>query len=167
MRGHERPLVKVQPQLQLMARDWRGHAEELRLGTMKRAYERLLVKPSYSGRQQCFRDANTMRWPPRTAAAVEYRHLEPRGWGVCYKGQSWRSDPSTWRSPAIGRLEFDFDFDCDCALIFFPLEESLLLEPTFKRLWIVKRLWILKEIGYFKGIEILRICKDCGAFKVI
>jgi hypothetical protein len=28
------------------------HVKELRLGTMKRAYERLLVKPSYSGRQQ-------------------------------------------------------------------------------------------------------------------
>jgi hypothetical protein len=23
------------------------------------------------------------------------------------------------------------------------------------------------QIGYFKGIEILRICKDCGTFKVI
>jgi hypothetical protein len=27
---------------------------------MKGAYERLLVKPSYSGRQQCFGDASTM-----------------------------------------------------------------------------------------------------------
>jgi hypothetical protein len=27
---------------------------------MKKAYERLLVKSSYSGRQQCFGDANTM-----------------------------------------------------------------------------------------------------------
>ena len=27
---------------------------------MKRAYERLLVKPSYSGRQKCFGDARTM-----------------------------------------------------------------------------------------------------------
>jgi hypothetical protein len=53
MRGHGRPLVKVQPQLQLMAQDRRGHAKELRLGTMKRAYERLLVKPSFSRRQQC------------------------------------------------------------------------------------------------------------------
>ena len=47
-------------------------------------------------------------------------------------------------------------------------EESILVEPTVKRLLIVKRLWILKEIGYFKGIEILvRICKDYGTFKVI
>jgi hypothetical protein len=44
-----------------MAQDKRGHAKEVRLGTMKRAYERLLVKPSYSGRQQCFGDASTMR----------------------------------------------------------------------------------------------------------
>jgi hypothetical protein len=50
LRGHGRPLVKVQPQLQLMAQDRRDHAKELRFGTMKRAYERLLVKPSYSGR---------------------------------------------------------------------------------------------------------------------
>ena len=39
----------------------RGHAKDLRLGTIKRAYERLLVKPSYSGRQQSFGDASTMR----------------------------------------------------------------------------------------------------------
>jgi hypothetical protein len=44
-----------------MAQDFRGHAKELRFGTMKRAYERLLVKPSYSGRQQCFGDASIMR----------------------------------------------------------------------------------------------------------
>jgi hypothetical protein len=67
----------------------------------------------------------------------------------------------------IGQLEFHFAFDCDCALIFFPLEGSILVEPTVKRLLVVKRLWILKEIGYLKGIEVLRICKDCGTFKVI
>jgi hypothetical protein len=61
VRGHEKPLVKVQPQLQLTAQDWRGHAKELRLGTMKRAYERLVLKPSYSGRQQHFGDASTIR----------------------------------------------------------------------------------------------------------
>jgi hypothetical protein len=48
--GYGRPLMKVQPQLQLMSQDRRGHVKELRLGTMKRAYERLLVKPSYYGR---------------------------------------------------------------------------------------------------------------------
>jgi hypothetical protein len=36
-----------------MAQDRRAHAKELRLGTMKKAYERLLVKPIYSRRQQC------------------------------------------------------------------------------------------------------------------
>ena len=61
-----------------------------------------------------------------------------------------------------------FAFDCDCALIFSLLkEESVLVEPTVKRLLIVKRLWILKDIGHFIEIEILRICKDCGTFKVI
>jgi hypothetical protein len=61
VRGHARSLVNVQPQLQLMAQDRRGHAKELRLGTRKNAYERLLVKSSYSKRQQCFGDASTMR----------------------------------------------------------------------------------------------------------
>ena len=100
--------------------------------------------------------------------------MEPRGQGVCYKEQSWRSDPSPWKNPEdhewipdIGQLEFDFAFDCDCDLMFFPLQGSILVDSTVKRLLIVKRLWILKEIGYFKEIEILRICKDCGTFKVI
>jgi hypothetical protein len=38
-----------------------GHAKKLRLGIMKRAYERVLVKPNYSRRQQCFADASTMK----------------------------------------------------------------------------------------------------------
>jgi hypothetical protein len=59
-----------------------------------------------------------------------------------------------------------FVFDCDCALMFFPLEGSFLVEPTVKRLLIVKSLWILKDTGSLKGIELL-ICKDCGTFKVI
>jgi hypothetical protein len=42
--------------------------------------------------------------------------------------------------PDIGWLEFDFAFDCDCTLIFFPLEGSILVEPTVKRLLIVYRL---------------------------
>jgi hypothetical protein len=60
---------------------------------------------------------------------------------VCYKGQSWLSDPSPWRNPEdcewisdIGQFDFDFDFDCDCALIFFSLEGSFLVKPTVKRL---------------------------------
>jgi hypothetical protein len=50
-------------------------------------------------------------------------------------------------------------------------EESILVEPTVKRLNF-KRLWILKDFdfkrdGCFKEIENLRICKECGTFKVI
>ena len=52
--------MKVQAQLQLIAQDRRGHTKELRPGTMQSAYERLLVKPSYSGRQQCFGDASVL-----------------------------------------------------------------------------------------------------------
>jgi hypothetical protein len=94
----------------------------MRLDTMKRAYERLLVKPSYSGRQQCFVDASTMRLPPRTAATVEYRQLKPRRQGVCYKCRAGEVTQAlggaqkivSW-IPNIGRLESDFVFDCDCA----------------------------------------------------
>jgi hypothetical protein len=47
-----------------------------------------------------------------------------------------------------------FAFDCDCALIFSLLkEETILVEPTVKRLLIVKRLWILKNIGHFNGVD--------------
>jgi hypothetical protein len=44
---------------------------------MKRAYERLLVKPSYSRRLQRIGDASTMGRSPRTAAAVEWSLPEP------------------------------------------------------------------------------------------
>jgi hypothetical protein len=61
-----------------------------------------------------------------------------------------------------------FAFDCDSALIFSLLkEETILVEPTINRLLIVKRLWIFKRDGYFKEVEILRICKECGTFRVI
>lgn len=57
VRGQERPLVKLQPQQQLKAQDYRGHAEKLGVGTMKRAHERLLVKgqPSCSRRPTFWR----------------------------------------------------------------------------------------------------------------
>jgi hypothetical protein len=38
----------------------RGHSKDLRLRTMKRAYERLLVKPSCNRRTQCTGDTSTM-----------------------------------------------------------------------------------------------------------
>jgi hypothetical protein len=57
--GHRRSLVKLHAQLLLIAQGLRGHAKELRCGTMKRAYERLLVKPSCSGRPQCIGKACT------------------------------------------------------------------------------------------------------------
>jgi hypothetical protein len=61
VRGYGRPLVTVQPQLQLTAQDLQGHAKDLRLGIMKRDYEMLSAKPSCSGIQQCIGDASTMR----------------------------------------------------------------------------------------------------------
>ena len=60
-----------------------------------------------------------------------------------------------------------FAFDCDCALIFsLSKEENILVILTVKRLNCKKTL-DFKRDGYFKEIEILRICKDCGTFKVI
>jgi hypothetical protein len=66
---------------------------------------------------------------------------------VCYKEQSWRSDPRPWKNPEdreripdIGQLEFDLAFHCDCAMMLLPLEGSILVEPRVKRLLIVKTL---------------------------
>ena len=39
----------------------KGSCKGVEAGTMKRAYERLLLKPSHSGRKQHFGDASTMR----------------------------------------------------------------------------------------------------------
>ena len=78
-----------------MAQVWRGYAKDLRLGTMKRVYERLLVKHSRSGRPQCIGDASTMGWSPRTAATVEWIILSLE----CYRGQSWRSYTSLLEEP--------------------------------------------------------------------
>jgi hypothetical protein len=62
VRGQERPLVKELPQWQLKAKNGSGHTKKLRLSSMKRAYERLLVKvkPTCRGRPQCTGDASTM-----------------------------------------------------------------------------------------------------------
>jgi hypothetical protein len=71
---------------------------------------------------------------------------------VCYKGYGWRSDPSPWRNPEdrewipdIGYLEFDFAFNRDCALMLFPLEGSILVEPIVKRLLLVKTLHFKRD----------------------
>ena len=50
----------------------------LRLSTMNRAYERLLLKPSCSARTQCTSDANSMVWSPKRTAKVECIQPEPR-----------------------------------------------------------------------------------------
>jgi hypothetical protein len=56
--------------------------------------------------------------------------------------------------PDIGWLEIDFAFDCDCALIFSLLkEETILVEPTVKRLLITKILWFLKEMDILKSLK--------------
>ena len=56
--------------------------------------------------------------------------------------------------PDIGWLEINF-FDCDCALIFSLLkEETILVEPTVKRLLSVKLLWILKEMDILQRLKI-------------
>ena len=82
---------------------------------MKRTCEWLLVKPNYSRSHQCFGDASVMRRPPRTAAGVEYKQLEPRrqatkgragevtqAFGGAGKVVSWIAD--------IEPLEFGFCF---------------------------------------------------------
>ena len=89
MRGHGSPLVKVQPQL---------HAKDLRFGTMKRAYERLLVKrwktPVYWRCQY-----NGMM--TKISAAVESINMSLK----CYRGQSWKSDASPLKEPRISCVD--------------------------------------------------------------
>ena len=46
------------------------------LGTLKRAYERLLVKPSWSGTPQCIEDTRAMGYMLRKAANREWN--QPR-----------------------------------------------------------------------------------------
>lgn len=55
-------------------RDRRGHGEKLRLCTMKRAKERVLVKvlPDCSRRPQHFGDASAMGQLPGTAVAIKW-----------------------------------------------------------------------------------------------
>ena len=69
-RHYERP--------RMAAWDWMGHAKDLRLGTMKKAYGRLLGKPSFIRRSHHIEDVSTMGWPARTAAAVEMDQAELR-----------------------------------------------------------------------------------------
>jgi hypothetical protein len=72
-----------------MAQDWRGHAKDLRLGTVKRAYERLLVKPSWSIIPSVLE--MSVPWDDhQEQAIVEWINLSLD----CYRGQSWRSDAS-------------------------------------------------------------------------
>jgi hypothetical protein len=86
----------------------------MRLGTMKRAYERVVLKPSYSGRQQQW---STGIWSleGNVCATKGMAGEVTQALGGDQKIVSW--------IPDIGWLEIDFfAFYCDCALIFFPLE---------------------------------------------
>lgn len=77
-RGQEMPLVKGQPQWQLKTQDWKvvkGQAESLRLGTMKRIYQRLVVTVQAS----CSRRASVLEKP------------EPRD-DFQEQQQQWRGD---------------------------------------------------------------------------
>ena len=70
---------------ELKAQDRGSDAKKLRLDTVKRAFERLLVRvqPSCSRRCQCFVDASAMGRPPRTGTAVEQSQPEPGRQAVC------------------------------------------------------------------------------------
>jgi hypothetical protein len=96
VRSQKRPLVELQPQKQVKAQEWRDY-EKLRLGTMKRTQERLVVKiqPSYS------RDASIMGWTWGRAAAVEWTLAELRRQAVCAaEGGAREVRRGLWRSPA-------------------------------------------------------------------
>ena len=93
--------------------------KKLRLGTIRRAYERLLVnvQPSCSKELQHFEDTSTIGWPPRiVATSVEWSQLEPRRQTVCAaEGRGGKGTQAFWRSladgewsPVYGWFEFSF-----------------------------------------------------------
>ena len=67
---------------------WGGHAKKLRIASMKRTYEKLLVRPSCSRKPQGIVDASPMGWTPKITAAVKWSQQE------CCRGQSRRYDPN-------------------------------------------------------------------------
>jgi hypothetical protein len=96
---------------------------------MKRAYERILEKPSYRGRQQCFGDASTMndQQEQQQLCSTGIWSLEDKVCATkCRAGEVTQALGAIQKIvsciPDIGQLEFNFTLDCDCALIFFPLE---------------------------------------------
>lgn len=158
VRDQEKPLAKVQAQWYLNTQDWKGYAEKMRFGTIRRAWERLLVKvqPGCNRRPLHFGDASSMGGPPRTAAAMERSPSEPRRQEcVCWRGPSQRSDPGSLELPrwpwansrvlyvVIGLLCFDL-IDCGLILPSWTVKVFnlflILWEPTVERHWILKDL---------------------------
>lgn len=92
----EKPLVEVQLPLQLKAQAWWGHTENLRLGTMKRAYKTLFMKmqPSCSS----FGDSSTTEMTTKNNSSVEPARAQKTSC-VCCSGWSRGTDPSLWMSP--------------------------------------------------------------------
>ena len=56
----------------------KSSCKELRLGTMKRAWEKILVKSCYFRRSQCIGHASTTGWSTTTAVGVEWINLNLR-----------------------------------------------------------------------------------------
>ena len=141
--SHGRPLVKVQ-----LSCNWWPRTE----GVMQRSWGLAPWREpmrGYCWSQVTVEDSSILEMlVPRTAAAVEYTQLELRRHGVCYKGQGWRNDPSPWRSPEDCELDPGHWMVGDWFLLlivsvpwYFSLlkEENILVEPTVKRLLIVKK----------------------------
>ena len=92
---------------------------------MKRACERLLLKPSYSGRQQCFGDAST-----RNNHQEQQQQWSTGSWNledkVCAtKGRAGEVTQALGGARKIMSWIPDiepFEFEFCCAMICFPLE---------------------------------------------
>jgi hypothetical protein len=72
------------------------------LGTMKRAYERPLVKPSCSEKPWHVGDASTMEYPPRTTASMEWSQTDP--------GVLQRAELEMWPKPFGGARKIMCEF---------------------------------------------------------
>jgi hypothetical protein len=77
LRGQRRPLMKMQPQLQLMAQDWRGYARSWGLASWREPMRGYWWSFVAVEDPRILEIASTIGWSPRTAAAIERRQSEP------------------------------------------------------------------------------------------
>jgi hypothetical protein len=145
------------------------HAEKMRIGIMKWAYEGLLVKaksPVELEDTSIFGDASNMGWQPGTAIAVKWSQLEPWRQAVCYRGKSQRSDSKSLEEPrrlGVNSRHWTFSYLYCYNLILFSLNDyTLVLTSWNQKTFIFIFFWrpqlrcCFKDFGFLKENPILK-----------